>query len=126
MRIHHVGCVSKNISQDLEWMKKIYKIKSISEIIYDEIQDAQVCLIQVEEGLDIELVSGLRVENLRKKKFTYYHLCYETDDIDAEIERFVQADSILISPKSPAKLFDYQLVAFLYTKIGLVELLQTK
>jgi methylmalonyl-CoA/ethylmalonyl-CoA epimerase len=72
------------------------------------------------------LISGKQTENLVKKNVTYYHICFEVDDIDSEIERLINLNAFLISPPKPAILFDYRKVAFLKVSYGIIELLNTK
>jgi len=72
------------------------------------------------------LISGRQTENLVKKNVTYYHICFEVDDIQAEIDRLIGLDAFLISPPKPAILFDYREVAFLKVSYGIVELLSSK
>ena len=76
------------------------------------------------KDVNIELVSGEMVKDLVKKKITYYHICYEVKNIQKSIDSF--KNSILISPPKEAILFNNKKVAFLYTPIGLIELLGEK
>ena len=48
------------------------------------------------DGTRIELVAGRQVEALLKKNIGLYHLCFEVEDIDAEIGRLVEGGARLI------------------------------
>ncbi|HEY5536923.1 MAG TPA: VOC family protein [Ignavibacteria bacterium] len=126
MKFHHIGIVSKNINQSIDNLKKIYDVKFISEILFDENQNAKVCLVETENGICIELISGLKVEGLISKGINIYHICFEVNDIYFEINKLVHNGVLLISSPKPAPLFGNRLVAFLFTETGLIELLEEK
>ncbi len=75
------------------------------------------------DGTKFELVSGEIVANLVKKSMSYYHVCYEVDDIDSAIAQMEKNSCRIVSGPIEAALFDQRRVAFLYSPIGLVELL---
>lgn len=83
-------------------------------------------MLKIEDGLKIELISGKQIENLLKKKITYYHICYEVTDILKEKERLVDNGAFLISDEKEAILFDNKKVCFLLTSYGLIELVEIK
>ena len=124
MIFHHIGIACKDISKELQKLKKIHSIVDQSEIIYDELQNVNLCMITIHGGFKMELVSGKTVETLVTKGTTNYHLCFECDDINSEIERLVSNGALLVSPAKPAILFGGKLVAFLLVSYGLIELLQ--
>jgi methylmalonyl-CoA/ethylmalonyl-CoA epimerase len=109
---------------EIEAVKKIHEIRAISPILFDKEQNVELCMVETTEGINIEFVSGSRVENLVKKRISYYHLCYVVEDIDYEIERLVSSGATLVSEIKPAVLFDFRKVAFLHVSYGLIELLQ--
>lgn len=81
-------------------------------------------MITTDEGLKIELISGKQVENILKKRISYYHICFETKNIEYEIERLEQEGVFLVSDLKSAKLFSDKKVAFMQTSYGLIELVQ--
>tara|TARA_B110000211_G_C13689870_1_gene382604 strand:+ start:139 stop:519 length:381 start_codon:yes stop_codon:yes gene_type:complete len=123
MKFHHIGIATKDIEKTLEWVVSHFQIKKISDKIYDKNQDAYLQLIETRD-LNIELVSGNIVEKLIKKNITYYHICYEVQDLQTAITSF--ENSIVISNPTQAILFDNRKVCFLLTPIGIVELLEIK
>jgi len=120
MKFHHIGIATKSLKTSLEFVKKNFEVLNVSEEIFDEKQDATLQMIETKD-LNIELVTGNVVEKLIKAKTSYYHICYEVKDINEAIKTF--SGAILVSPPTPAILFDNRLVAFLITPLGLVELL---
>jgi len=125
MKFHHVGIACKDILLEIESISKIHQVLEISDIVYDTKQKAKLCMIKTDEGINIELISGEQVENLIKKRITYYHICFETDDITAEIKRLQELGSLLVSDQKPAILFDNKKVAFVQTSYGLIELVES-
>lgn len=120
MKFHHIGIATKDIKKALKFISQNFEIISKTDEIYDNKQDATLQMIETKD-VNIELVSGQVVEKLIKVKTSYYHICYEVDDIYKAIEEFEGA--ILISSPKEAILFNNRLVAFLMTPLGLVELL---
>ncbi len=123
MKFHHLGVACKDIQAELQSIRKLHKIIEETSVVFDENQKAELCMITVEDGLNIELVSGAPVENLLKKRISYYHICYEVDDIDQSIETLIENGGMLISPPKEAILFNNRKVAFLMLSYGIVELL---
>ncbi len=74
----------------------------------------------------LELISGRQVETLLRKNITYYHLCFEVDDIHNEVDKLVNEGAFLISAPKPAVLFNNRDVAFLNVSYGMIELLNSK
>lgn len=124
MEFHHVGIACRNIQEEIISISKIHKILDISPIVFDREQKAELCIIKIAEGINIELISGEQVENLIKKRITYYHLCFKTDNIKIEIERLQNSGALLVSEPKPAILFENRKVAFLQVSYGLIELVE--
>ncbi len=123
MKFHHIGIATKNIENTLKWISENFDIIKISEKVYDPLQDASLQMIETID-VNIELISGNIVKKLIEKKITYYHLCYEVEDINKSMLSFKNA--IVISHPTNAILFNNRKVAFLYTPIGIIELLETE
>ena len=126
MKVHHIGVACSNIKDEIDSIRKIHNIIDISPIVFDPQQKAELCIIKTSEGVTIELISGEQVQNLIKKRITYYHICFETDDINAEIIRLQNVGALLVSEPKPAILFENRKVAFLQVSYGLIELVEMK
>lgn len=124
LRFHHIGLATENIDESIEEMKNYFDIMDISDSVYDEKQDATLCMVTISDGTKIELISGNQVAKLVKKRQFLYHICYETDDIELQIKRFEELGSMVVSEPKEAILFGMKRVAFLMTNMGLVELVE--
>jgi len=126
MKFHHIGVACNDIKEEIDSISKIHEVIDISPIVFDTEQKAKLCILRTSEGIVIELISGEQVANILKKRITYYHLCFETDDINAEISRLQDLGAFLVSEPKPAILFGNKQVAFLQVSYGLIELVQIK
>ena len=113
-----------DINKTRESIKKLHDVVDDSDIVFDELQNASLCLLTLQDGTRLEIVAGPAVESYCKKNMTYYHICYEVDDLKRSIDDFVANGAMLVSSPKPAKLFNMKKVAFLYTTYGIIELLE--
>lgn len=124
MKLHHIGIATDDIEKTVAYLKKIMKVKKISETIWDSNQEVYLSMITLEDNSNIELICGKKVESFIKKGTFIYHICYEVKNIDFEIENIVKNGGFIISQPTEAILFNERKVAFIYTNIGIVELLE--
>lgn len=124
MKFHHIGIATSNIDELIEKISKYMKISEKSEIVYDKLQDANLCMLTLSDGTRIELISGEVVKNLVKKRQYLYHTCYSVQDITSTVNKFVEDGAFLVKKITPAILFDNRKVAFLMTDLGLIELVE--
>jgi methylmalonyl-CoA/ethylmalonyl-CoA epimerase len=125
MKLHHIGIACRDIDEEIRSIAKINTIREQSAVFFDEEQNAQVVLLSLADGTQMELVAGKQVETMIRMNINFYHLCFEVDDLDAEITRLVNDGAFLISPPKPAILFNKRLVAFLKVSYGIIELLSS-
>jgi len=121
MIFHHIGVACKDIEQSISTIDKIFQIEEISNMVYDEKQKANLCMIKTKNNISIELISGDIVENLLKKGINYYHTCYMVKNIEEKIKELQNSNCVLISNPKEAILFENKKVAFLYTPFGMIE-----
>jgi methylmalonyl-CoA/ethylmalonyl-CoA epimerase len=121
---HHIGITCADIEETAQYVRSAYSVTSDSGTIHDPLQNADVRLFN--EGLPgaIELVSGPVVQELVKQDVTYYHICYSTGDLEASIASAKALGAVSVSPPTPAVLFGGRRVAFVFTRLGLVEFLE--
>lgn len=124
MKFHHIGIATDDIPSLIEKLKKYFNIKNITDIVYDELQDGKLCMITLDDGTNIELISGNIVENIVKKRRYLYHTCYSVEDIDSTIKSLINDGATLVSDTKEAILFDNKKVAFLMWDLGLIELVE--
>jgi methylmalonyl-CoA/ethylmalonyl-CoA epimerase len=126
MKFHHVGIACKNIDEEIAHISNIHHVFEQSPKVFDMEQNAELVLLTLSDGTKLELISGKQVETLLKKNITYYHLCFEVDDINTEVDRLINEGAFLISAPKPAVLFNNRKVAFLNVSYGMIELLSSK
>jgi methylmalonyl-CoA/ethylmalonyl-CoA epimerase len=126
MKLHHIGIACRDIAAEIENVARIHEIVKQSAVVFDQEQNAELVLLTLSDGTQLELISGKQVELFLKKNITYYHLCFEVADIRMEIDRLIGDHAILLSPPKPAILFDNREVAFLTVSYGIIELLSKK
>jgi methylmalonyl-CoA/ethylmalonyl-CoA epimerase len=123
MQLHHIGVACRDIGEGIEHLCLIHDVVARTPVIHDPEQDAQLALLTLSDGTRIELVAGRQVEMILRRNIGLYHLCFEVEDIGAEIERLEAGGAKLLAPPKPAVLFDGRRVAFLYVDYGMIELL---
>ena len=126
MKFHHIGIACTDISYMMQYLKNLYGVSSILEKIFDERKGAELCMVILEDGTRIELVSGEIVEELVRSKNYQYHICYSTENMEEKISEFENYGAKVVSQPYPTKLFNGKRAAFLLTKLGLVELLEER
>ena len=125
LKFRHIGIACKDIKICRDFIKNILNVEKESQIVFDKNQEVNLCLLTLENGLMIELISGKTVENFVKKGISYYHTCYYVKNISETIETLKnEFDAIVISPPKVSELFEGKLAAFLYSPIGIIELLE--
>lgn len=125
MILHHIGIACDDIEKMLVFIKGVYNVISVSEIVYDQKQDANVCMVHIDGGQAIELVSGKQVANILKNKISLYHVCYEVKDLAETLDKFVKNGSMIISRPKEAVLFGNRKVAFVFSPAGITEFIET-
>lgn len=123
-KIHHIGIACQDINRSIDDFKKYHNVVWQSNIVEDTYQNAQLCLLKTDMGLDYEFISGTQVERMVKKGISYYHICYEVTSLEESISELILKEAIMVSEPKPALLFDNRRVAFLYLPYGLVELVE--
>ena len=124
MKLHHIGIACSDIMEKIDQIKCLFPVESVSEIVVDPEQDAELCMVYMKDSTPLELIAGNVVQNLVKKNISLYHTCWEVEEMEKEITRMCDEGSKLISEPKAAVLFDFRRVAFLHTPAGIVELLE--
>ncbi len=125
MKFHHIGIATNDIDKTISKLKKFFDVSNISEIVYDANQDANLCMVTMSDGLNIELINGKVVENILKKRQYLYHTCYSVDDIDKTIEELQNDGALLVREPRETIFFNNKKVAFLMWDLGLIELINS-
>jgi methylmalonyl-CoA/ethylmalonyl-CoA epimerase len=121
MRFHHVGYAVKDIRRYLDgFLIPMFSPVSISEPVSDPIQRVTVCFAEMPGGTVIELVqpqdeSGPVDSFIGSNRGGLYHLCYEVDNLDAELERFRRKGCLPLGKPVPAAAFEGRRLVFVLT-----------
>ncbi|GAC1647850.1 MAG: VOC family protein [Acidobacteriaceae bacterium] len=118
MRLHHAGVLVADINAASARYVDDFGYTVVSDIIHDPIQTAFVRFLKLgTEASYLELVAPdsptSKLSNALRKAGGLNHLCYETVDVRATIERLCEAGATLISEPVPAVAFNEQLIAWL-------------
>lgn len=127
MRIDHIGYAVKNIDQAKTTMELLgYKFEPT---VIDTDRNINIAFGEL-DGYKIELVSpiseGSPVDmQLSKIGPTPYHICYKSNDIEADILRLKTARFKVSTPLAPAIAFGNKRVVFMYSlSVGIIEIVE--
>ena len=128
MKLHHIGIVVKDLEEGIRTYKEVFGFSQESKIIHDKIQKVKVAFFSTNTSdVQIELISPAAedspVTNFLKKGGGLYHLCYESEDLEKDIERFRKNGAKVLSKPVEAEAFKKKIV-FLYFKRDIIELVE--
>lgn len=127
MRFHHVGMACRNIAAELPELALIgYGLEGPQ--YQDPIQQVLIQFI-VGGGPRLELIQPANpqspVNGVLKRGSKFYHLAYEVDFLEMEIDKFKSKKFFPIAPPAPAVAFEMRRIVFLasetFTLIELIE-----
>ena len=127
MKVHHIGYLVRKIDKAISSFLDLgYVI--LQDTVLDEYRKIKVCFLKKDEYI-IELVSPVSkdsvVSGLIKKGNSPYHICYETDSFDDDVQRLLKKNFIMCSEKHEAVAINGKNVCFLvHPYMGMIELLE--
>ena len=128
MKIHHIGYFVKSIEKGTKtFLDMGYEIEQ--ECVHDEYRGIDIVFL-VKDGYRVELVSPYTkdsvVYELRKKMGNSpYHICYEVENLESEIERLSEQRFVVTQEPHEAVAIDGHRVCFLvHGQIGIIELVE--
>jgi methylmalonyl-CoA/ethylmalonyl-CoA epimerase len=122
MRFHHIGYAVRDIRSYLdEFLVPMFSPVSVTEPVSDPIQQVTVCFAEMPGGTVIELVEPLGDKSpvssiIGSSRGGLYHVCYEVDDLDREVERFRGKGCLPLGKPVPAAAFNGRRIVFLLTR----------
>ena len=128
LKFHHIGVACIKIERSIKIYKKLGY--SSSEIIYDPVQNVNLCFLKKKDSPMIELVgcndTNSNLNNILKKNGTIpYHTCYETKNIKEQINLLIKKGFILMMKPVKAIAFSNRKICFMYNRnVGIIELLE--
>ncbi len=133
MRLHHIGYAVADIQQYLDdYLIPLFHATNVTQTWSDPTQQVTVCFAELPGGTVIELVEPLNSDSpvhkiIGSQRGGIYHLCYEVDDLDAEIKRFRKKRCLPLGKPVPATAFDGRRIVFMMTpQRDLIELLEAE
>ena len=126
-RLDHTGFAVRDMSRASALFRDVFGA-DVSEVVADPVQNVRIAFARWPGGC-VELVAPLEVPGPIDRALAAgggtYHLCFETDAMEADIEQFRSQGFIPVSEPRPAVAFDGRRVAFLFHGVArLVELVE--
>jgi methylmalonyl-CoA/ethylmalonyl-CoA epimerase len=118
LRLHHVGVVVEDVARATEHLRRRFGYRPVSGIIHDPMQTAfaQFLSLPADSAL-VEVVAPdsdkSRLTGALKRGGGLNHLCYATDDLEADCHRLREQDMVLIHEPGPAVAFPGRRIAWL-------------
>lgn len=127
-RFHHIGFAVK----DIDATAAIYEDGGyrMSDVIFDPIQDVDICWLTKEGAPIVELLAPVDENSpvnkiLEKNGVTPYHCCYMVENIEEAVKELRKQRYVLTSKPAEAVAFRGSRVCFLFNKnVGLIELVE--
>lgn len=127
MKIDHIGYAVKNIDKA---KKSMYVLGfRFEKTVADKDRNINIAFGEM-DGYRVELVSSISEGSpvdllLEKTGPTPYHICYKSNEIEADIERLQKNRFKVTIPLAPAVAFGGKRVVFLYSLgVGLIEIVE--
>jgi methylmalonyl-CoA/ethylmalonyl-CoA epimerase len=127
-RLDHVGFAVADLEPALVLFRDTFGA-AIGPIIEDPIQRVRLCFAEYDGGR-VELIAPLGPDSpvtqiVARSGGGLYHLCFETDDLEAEFQQLRRQGFIPTGPPQPAVAFGGRRVVFLYHRVTqLIELVE--
>ena len=127
-KFHHIGMAVKSIDATAA----IYEDGGyrMSEIVFDPIQNVNICWLTRKGSPIIELLAPVDENSpvnktLEKVGVSPYHCCYVVDNIEEAISQLRKQKYVMVSKVAEAVAFRGSKVCFLFNKnVGLIELVE--
>lgn len=130
MKIDHIGYAVKNISKAKKAMEILgYSFDKVIEDtdrgIYISFGKKDTLCVELVAPIDIKAGNSPVSNLLSKAGPTPYHICYHSDDLEADIDLLEKSGFRVIIPAAPAVAFGGKQVVFMYSvDIGLIEIVE--
>ena len=121
LRFTHIGVAVADIGKACEVYQNLFGHRILSGPVEDPIQDVVVCFVGsgMSGDLVVELVAPRSTQSpvtqILAKGGGGYHVCYETDDLDAFLAKARESRCLIVSGPVPAAAFDGKRISWLYT-----------
>jgi len=129
LKVHHFGFVVRDIAQASASFHRLFSIEPSTPVVHDSLQRVAVTFLPLRESVHLELIepvgAGSPVERFLGAGGGLHHICFQTQNIQADVEKLRQLGMVLVCGPTPAAAFANRKISFLYgSETGLVELLE--
>jgi methylmalonyl-CoA/ethylmalonyl-CoA epimerase len=129
-QFHHIGIAVNSIKTTAQYY--LDTNYTISDTIYDPIQNVSIAFLEKNGMPKIELVeAGLVANNspvskiIEKSGVSLYHICYEVNNIESAIRELKKKKYLPLANPVNAVAMNNRKICFLYNKdVGLIELVE--
>ncbi len=126
--LHHIGYVVDSIETRMMSIAASLGAKLVSEIFHDPIQRSRVAFLTLPTStpsiVQLELVQPATpdspVARFVEKGGGFHHLCYEVDDLEAQLQNMKLQNAVLIRSPKPAVAFGGRRIAWVRTRDSLL------
>ncbi len=131
MKLHHIGIVVRDLTVQGEAYARILGAVPSSPVIHDPLQKVYLQFLSGGSGAVIELIApdseDSPVWRDSKRGGGLNHLCYETDDLDRQLEESLRSPGAMVAREiRPAVAFGGRRVVFVYfEELGLIEFVES-
>lgn len=128
MTIHHIGYLVKKFERAQKQFASLGYVLA-RDVVRDEHRKIDIAFYE-KDGYRIELVSPYDPESvvgdlIKRLGNSPYHICYETDVFDAEIERLRDQRYVVCGDDAPAPACGgHRVVFMIHPFLGMIELLE--
>lgn len=119
--MHHFGIACSNIRDKAREVRRFLG-RETGEVVYDSSRDMLFAFIEL-GGCGVELIQSEKLQRFEQSS-NPYHVCFEVSRIDDTMKAIKEAGGLVVVNPEPAILFGNRRVAFAYTAMGLIELLE--
>ncbi len=130
MKLHHFGFVVHSIEQARGAFQNLVPTADFSGPFHDPVQRVRVAFLPFGHGVSLELIEPCGpdspVQDFLSKGGGLHHICFQTQDLEAEVRRLEGSGYVTVCPPVPAVAFANRRIAFLFgPQVRLIELLET-
>jgi methylmalonyl-CoA/ethylmalonyl-CoA epimerase len=125
-RLHHIGFVVRNVEEALPRWSASLSVRSVSAVFHDPLQRVYVAFLEPPAGdaVQVELVAPAGedspVASFLAKGGGLHHVCYEVDNLEAQLQEMTNRKALLLRPPKPAVAFEGRRIAWIMTRERLV------
>ncbi|MBD3419285.1 MAG: hypothetical protein GF398_04120 [Chitinivibrionales bacterium] len=130
MIIDHIGIVVSSLDKGIEKWRRLFGYDQLTEITTNTRQKVNVVFLEKENSAIVKLIEptddSSPVFLFAKRSGGLHHLCFRTENLDAEIARLESESLRILARPQPGEAFDNKNIAFVYAQDGLnIELIDT-